>query len=48
MCNECKDCGKDEQISVSLRYTDEGLLHEDFYNFVRAEGLDAESVKKTN
>ena len=45
MCDECKDCGKDEQISVSLRYSDDGLLHEDFYNFVRAEGLDAESVK---
>ena len=38
---------KDEQISVSLRYPDKGLLHEDFYNFVRAEGLDSESVKNT-
>ena len=47
MCDESKDCVKDEQISVSLRYSDKGLLHEDFYNFVRAEGLDAESVKNT-
>ena len=46
MCDESKDYGKEEQISVSLRYSDKGLLHED-YNFVRAEGLDAESVKNT-
>ena len=44
LCDECKDIGKDEQLSVCIRYVAGGTLHEDFYNFIRAEGLDARSV----
>ena len=44
LCDETKDCGKDEQLSVCIRYVAEGILYEEFYNFVRAEGLDAQSV----
>ena len=47
MCDECKDIGKDEQLSVCIRYVAEGTVHEDFYNFVRAEGLDARPVLAT-
>ena len=44
LANESRDCGKIEQISVCVRYICEGVLHEDFFNFVRAEGLDANSI----
>ena len=44
LCDETKDCGKDEQLSVCIRYVAEGILYEEFYNFIRAEGLDAQSV----
>ena len=44
MSANCKDIEKNEQISVYIRYVARGTLHEDFYNFVRAEGLDARSV----
>ena len=44
LCDETKDCGKDEQLSMCIKYVAEGILYEEFYNFVRAEGLDAQSV----
>ena len=44
MCDETKDVGKEEQLSICLRYVDCGVLHEDFYNFVKADGLDSRSV----
>ena len=44
MCDETKDVGKEEQLSMCLRYVDCGVLHEDFYNFVKADGLDSRSV----
>ena len=44
LCDEWKDIGKDEQLSVWIRYVAGGTLHEDLYNFIRAEGLDARSV----
>ena len=44
MVDESRDCGKHEQISVCVRYVCEGVLKEDFFNFVRAEGLDANSI----
>ena len=44
LCDECKDVGKDEQLSVCIRFLSEGTLDEGFYNFVKAEGQDARSV----
>ena len=44
LCDETKDTGKKEQLSICLRYVDCGALHEDFYNFVKADGLDSRSV----
>ena len=44
LCDETKDVGKKEQLSICLRYVDCGVLHEDFYNFVKADGLDSRSV----
>ena len=44
LCDETRDCGKDEQLSICVRYVVEGTVYEDFYNFVRAEGLDALSI----
>ena len=38
LCDETKDCAKDEQLSVCIRYVAEGILYEEFYNFIRAEG----------
>ena len=29
---------------MCIRYVAEGILYEEFYNFIRAEGLDAQSV----
>ena len=39
-----KDVGKEEQLSICLRYVDCGVLNEDFYNLVKADGLDSRSV----
>ena len=44
LVDESRDCGKHEQISVCVRYVCEGRLNEDYFNFVRAEGLDANSI----
>ena len=43
LCAETKDCGKDEQLSVCIRYA-ERILYEEFYDSVSADGLDAQSV----
>ena len=40
MCDEAKDVGKEEQLSICLHFVDCGVLHKDFYNFVKADGLD--------
>ena len=45
MCDEAKDVEKEEQQSICSRFVDCGLLHEDFYNFVKTDGLDSQSVK---
>ena len=44
LVDESRDCGKIEQMYVCVRYVCEGVLHEDFFNFVRAEGLAANSI----
>ena len=44
LVDESRDCGKHEQISVCVRYVCERVLNEDFFNFVRAKGLDANSI----
>ena len=44
MCDESRDSGKREQISLCLRYVSDGVMKEKFYNFFRAEGLGAEAI----
>ena len=41
LCDETKDCGKDEQLSVCIRYVAEGIP---LRLFIRIEGLDAQSI----
>ena len=44
LCDETKDVGKEEQLSICLRFVYCGVLYEDFYNFVKADGLDSRSI----
>ena len=44
MCNETRDSGKREQISLCIRYVSEGTLCEKFYNFYRADGLSVAAI----
>ncbi|KAI6656217.1 Zinc finger mym-type protein 1-like protein [Oopsacas minuta] len=44
LADESRDCGEIEQISVCVRYVYEGELHDYFFNFIRAEGLDTNSI----
>ena len=44
LCDEKKDVGKEEQLSICLRFVYCGVLYEDFYNFVKADGLDSRSI----
>ena len=43
LVDESMECGN-EQISVFMRCVCEGVLNEDFFNLVRAEGLGANSI----
>ena len=47
MVDETKDVSKKEQISVVLRYLNEDNIHEEFLDFIPAEGLDAQSLLKS-
>ncbi|XP_063765900.1 zinc finger MYM-type protein 1-like [Eleginops maclovinus] len=47
MVDETKDVSKKEQISVALRYLNNDMIHEEFLDFISAEGLDAESLHKS-
>ncbi|KAK7913721.1 hypothetical protein WMY93_013932 [Mugilogobius chulae] len=47
MVDETKDVSKKEQISVVLRYLHNDKIHEEFLDFVPAEGLDAQSLLVT-
>lgn len=44
ICPETNDVGKEEQLSICLRFVNCGVLHEDFNNFVKADALDSRSV----
>ena len=44
MCDETRDSGKREQISLCIRYVSEGTLCEKIYNFYRADGLSAAAI----
>ena len=44
MCDETRDSGKREQISLCIRYVSEGAIREKFYNFFRADGLSAAAI----
>ena len=47
MVDETKDVSKQEQISIVLRYLHHGDIHEEFLDFVPADGLDAQSLLLT-
>ena len=42
-----KDVSKKEQISVVLRYLNNENIHEEFLDFIPADGLDAQSLLKS-
>ena len=44
MCDEAKDDGKEEQLSICLCFVECGLLHGDLYNFVNIDGLGSRLV----
>lgn len=47
MVDETKDVSKKEQISIVLRYLNKDTIHEEFLDFVPADGLDAQSLLTT-
>lgn len=47
MVDKTKDVSKKEQISVVLRYLHSDDIHEEFLDFVPADGLDAQSLLMT-
>ena len=43
--DESRDTSKKEQLSICIRYYFDEVINEVFFNFIKAERLDSESVK---
>ena len=45
LADESKDCSKQEQLAMILRYVDDkAIIHENFLTYVQATSLTAESL----
>ena len=45
LCNETKDCSKQEQLSLMVRYVDnKAVIHEHFLTYMEVKDLDAKSL----